>query len=410
MPVVIDISSPCRTSSRAAYRRLAGGFRVVTIGAYFAISFAAIAADPAITVSAKQRYPWNGLVDLQFTITGTSGTKYDTSFTAKDLVGGTNIAMRTIRKSNGAAANVAKEQLLPGTYNWVWDAAADLPEDWNCARMTVTGKAVEPTHLYMVINLSSGSSSSSYPVSYLDAVPSGGWTDTYKTTRLVLRRCEAGTFKMQGSQNVTLTKPFYIGVFETTKKQWSLVTGETTQDWDMTYPALPRYHAIRGSTNGAKWPASSTVDASSFLGKLRTRTNNNFDLSTEAQWEYACRAGTTTTYYWGNSLDGNYCWYYGNAPLYGNSKWYSPVGGKKANAWVLYDMSGNSDELCLDWYGTLTYGTDPKGPSSGTDRVTRGGSCNSGDPTHGHPTSELTCSGRVALSYGGFRIALTLSN
>ena len=113
--------------------------KVLLAVAALGVSLAVLAADPAITVSAKQRYPWNGLVDLQFTITGTSGTKYDTSFTAKDMVGGTNIAMRTIRKSNGVAANATKEQLLPGNYKWVWDAAADLPKNWNCARMTVIG-------------------------------------------------------------------------------------------------------------------------------------------------------------------------------------------------------------------------------------------------------------------------------
>ncbi len=104
---------------------------------FFALALAAFAADPTITVSAQQRYPWNGLVDLNFTITGTSGTKYDTSFTAKDMVGNTNIAMRTIRKPDGSAANVTKEQLLPGTYNWVWDAAADLPKNWKCDRILI---------------------------------------------------------------------------------------------------------------------------------------------------------------------------------------------------------------------------------------------------------------------------------
>ena len=93
-------------------------------------------------INARQRYPWNGLVDLNFTITGTSGTKYDTSFTAKDMVGNTNIAMRTIRKADGTSA-AATEQLLPGTYNWVWDAAADLPKDFKCDRVTVTGTAEE---------------------------------------------------------------------------------------------------------------------------------------------------------------------------------------------------------------------------------------------------------------------------
>lgn len=101
---------------------------------------AALAADPGITVSARQRYPWNGLVDLHFTITGDAGTKYDTSFTAKDMVGNTNIAMRTIRKSNGVAAK-ATEQLLPGNYKWVWDTVADLPKGFKCNRVRVAGTA-----------------------------------------------------------------------------------------------------------------------------------------------------------------------------------------------------------------------------------------------------------------------------
>ena len=78
---------------------------LVTVCSFFALALTSFAADPTITVSAQQRYPWNGLVDVHFTITGTTGTKYDTSFTAKDMVGNTNIAMKTIRKSNGAAAD-----------------------------------------------------------------------------------------------------------------------------------------------------------------------------------------------------------------------------------------------------------------------------------------------------------------
>ena len=111
---------------------------VVAIIALVSLStLTTLAADPAITVSARQRYPWNGLVDVHFTITGDAGTKYDTSFTAKDKVGNTNITMRTLRKADGTVANVAKEQLLPGIYNWVWDAAADLPKDFKCDRISI---------------------------------------------------------------------------------------------------------------------------------------------------------------------------------------------------------------------------------------------------------------------------------
>ena len=69
---------------------------IVSVVLLFGVAVSAVAAEPGITVEARQRYPWNGLVDLKFTITGESGTKYDTSFVAKDMVGGTNIAMKTI--------------------------------------------------------------------------------------------------------------------------------------------------------------------------------------------------------------------------------------------------------------------------------------------------------------------------
>ena len=101
---------------------------IISLVLLFGVAVSAVAAEPGITVEARQRYPWNGLVDLKFSITGESGTKYDTSFTAKDMVGGTNIAMKTIRKSDGTSAT-AVEQLLPGSYNWVWDAPADLQVD-----------------------------------------------------------------------------------------------------------------------------------------------------------------------------------------------------------------------------------------------------------------------------------------
>ena len=369
----------------------------------FALALTSFAADPAITVSAQQRYPWNGLVDLRFTVTGESGTKYATSFTAKDMVGNTNIAMRTIRKADGTAA-AAKEQLLPGTYSWVWDAAADLPKDFKCDRVTVTGTANKFNPLYMVIDLSGGANASSYLVSYLDAVPSGGWSDTYKITKLVLRRIEPGSFKMGGSYNVILTKPFYCGVFEVTQKQYSLVMGTNPSYYkgDMLPVEYVSYNVIRGSSNGAKWPSSSSVDSTSFMGKLRVRTGRNFDLPTEAQWEYACRAGTTTTYYWGNSMNGNYAWYTGNSGLKT-----CVVGTKKANAWGLYDMSGNVYEWCLDWSGTLSGGTDPKGPTSGQWRVNRGGcwttyedACTS---SYRHDNSPDSIS-----YYNGFRVCLIL--
>ena len=230
--------------------------------------------------------------------------------------------------------------------------------------------------------------------------------DEYKTTKLVMKRIEAGTFQMQNSQNVTLTKPFYMGLFEVTQKQYQLVTGSNPSRFSGDKLPVERvsYNAIRGSSNGANWPASNAVDSSSFLGKLRARTGLDFDLPTEAQWEYACRAGTTTTYSYGNSANGNYMWYGDNS-----SSQTHEVGTKLPNPWGLYDMHGNVLEWCLDWYGTLSYGTDPKGSSSGSHRVIRGGSwsilasiCASSDRSSSDPLSE---SNNV-----GFRLSRALSN
>lgn len=396
--------------------------------------WASFADTPAITsVSAQQRYPWNGLVDLQFTITGTSGTKYDTSFTAKDMAGGTNITMATVRKTDGTAANVATEQLLPGTYHWVWDAAADLPDGWKCDRVTVTGTTKEHKYLYMVIDLSSGSSSSSYPVSYLDSVPSGGWIGSYKTTKLVLRRIEAGTFTMgspsgeygryseEVQHKVTLTKDFYIGVYEITQKQYALITGMTpcgssSYGKGDSYPVhYVSYNDLRGADKGSRWPTSDVVDANSFIGVLRTRTGiSSFDLPTEAQWEYACRSGTTGTYA-GTGDIATMAWYSGNAG--GKSH---PVGEKTQNQWGLYDMHGNVQEWTRDWFNnrvTSAAVIDPAPDSSYAEgcRVRRGGSwydkascCRSADRQHNSVADAWNSYPNHTTKALGFRVSMTL--
>jgi hypothetical protein len=225
--------------------------------------------------------------------------------------------------------------------------------------------------LYCVIDLSAGVNAASYPVTYLSDVPAGGWTDEYKTTKLVLRRIEPGSFKMGGSYDVTITKAFYCGVFEVTQKQYELVTGsKPSKRSGNTLPVEQvSWNMIRGNSDTYNWPTVKTVDPNSFIGRLQARTGLNLDIPTEAQWEYACRAGTTTTYYWGDSMDGAYAWYSSNA-----SSTTHVVGTRTSNAWGLYDMSGNAWEWCLDWRGDLVTAENPEGASSGTARVLRGGS------------------------------------
>ena len=229
---------------------------------------------------------------------------------------------------------------------------------------------------YLVVDLSAGTGAKAFPISYLPDIPAGGWTDEYKMTKLVLRRIEPGTFVMGGQYQTTLTKPFYIGIFEVTQKQYELVMGVNPSKFTGGKRPVENvsYSMVRGTTIGSNWPTSSAVDSDSLVGKLRTRTHLDFDLPTEAQWEYACRAGTTSKYYYGDSANGNYMWYDSNS-----SSQTHEVGTTQPNGWGLYDMHGNVWEWCLDWYGTLSDGIDPKGAfqdehSVEPYRVVRGGS------------------------------------
>ena len=167
---------------------------------------------------------------------------------------------------------------------------------------------------------------------------------------------EKGRSADETQHEVTLTKPFYMGKYEVTQEQWEAVMGKNP-----------------GNTKGAKLPVTvvSWEDCQEFIKKLNAKTNGGYRLPTEAEWEYACRAGTSTAYSVGDSLtnsDANY-----GEGAAGSIK---SVGSYKSNAFGLYDMHGNVWEWCEDWMADYPAGalTDPKGPGTGTSRVLRGGS------------------------------------
>ena len=168
---------------------------------------------------------------------------------------------------------------------------------------------------------------------------------------------------------VTIGHGFYLGRYEVTQGQWEGVMG--TRPW----AGLPNVQ------EGTDFPAVyvSWRDAQAFIGKLNVAAGDSlYRLPTEAEWEYACRAGTMTLWSCGSeeSQLPNYAWYW---PWTGNAAATSPqkVGGKRPNPWGLYDMHGNVREWVYDWYEDGYYSgfanLDPKGPDTGTERAVRGG-------------------------------------
>ena len=268
--------------------------------------------------------------------------------------------------------------------------------------------ASEDDNLYVVVDLSGGPDAESYPVRYSSIGPDLS-DDTCRTTELWLRRIPAGTFIMGSPEDevgrdsydmkqheVTLTQDYYIGVFECTQKQWELVMGSNQSECkgDCRPVESVSYKRLRGSGEqaGAGWPTyGHAVDSTSFMGILRAKTGLTFDLPTEAQWEYACRAGTTTALNSGKNLtstssDANMDevgrYYFNQTDGKGGyTSEHTKVGSYRPNAWGLYDMHGNVWERCLDWFGgsptSEANETDPVGPTSGLSRMFRGGGWNS---------------------------------
>ena len=185
---------------------------------------------------------------------------------------------------------------------------------------------------------------------------------------------EAGTFMMGSPSSeldrhsseiqhqVTITNDYYIGKYEVTQAHWQSVMGNNPSYFSGN-PDRP--------VENVSWN-----DCQTFINNLNQMGQGVFRLPTEAEWELACRAGTSTRFYWGDDLDESqitgYAWYVGNN-IPSETK---DVGIKIYNPSELYDMSGNVWEWCYDWYGTYPTSprTNPFGPYTGTTRVYRGGS------------------------------------
>lgn len=361
---------------------------LVVRGIAFTLSFTTVFAATVSDVTARQRYPWNGMVDIDYTITGA-----DTEDTA--------IAVKVADTDTGKVYTPTNFLEVPptvaGRHRITWSTEAD-GLNLIASNVTVTvsllkyDAAAITNDLFYVIDLSGGPNATRWPVSCLAAVPKGGWTDEYKTTKLVLRRIEKGNISginngvSDAVSSITIDKPYYIGVFEVTSAQYALMKGGSG---DARPQGIVSYDTLRGTSAGALYPDSTAVDATSVIGILRTKTGlTTLDLPTEAQWEYACRAGTTSDYNNGGSTEADLATlgrYSGNQNdgRGGFSGGTTTVGSYAPNRWGLYDMHGNVQEWCLEWY------------RQGSFRALRGGSyrpvlggCRSGERSGWGPSND----------------------
>jgi len=220
-------------------------------------------------------------------------------------------------------------------------------------------------------------------------------------------------FKDEALHPVRISRPFYMGACEVTQEQYQRVMG-----------ANPSYFSKSGRAgsvnNGFPVERVTWEDAVEFCRRLselpeEKAAGRKYRLPTEAQWEYACRAGTTTAFHFGVSCNGRQANCDGSLPFMTPEKGpnlasTTRVGSYRPNAWGLFDMHGNVSEWCGDWYDADYYAgsptQDPKGPKTGRHRVIRGGcwcdravSCRSADRDRTRPDNRTDKT--------GFRVVVT---
>jgi formylglycine-generating enzyme required for sulfatase activity len=218
---------------------------------------------------------------------------------------------------------------------------------------------------------------------------------------------KADYFKQEYPQHrVRITKPFYMGQNPVTQAEYEQVMGRNPSWFTAVGRGKDKVAGL--DTNAFPVEQVSWEAANEFCRRLSEKEGKRYRLPTEAQWEYACRAGSTTTYCCGDigSELGEYAWYCDNS---GDTT--HPVGQKKPNAWGLYDMHGNVFQWCSDWFGPDYYNVspaeDPKGAEPGQERVARGGG-------FGWVPGSLRSAGRLRLTpdarqkYAGFRVVFEI--
>ena len=414
------------------------------------------AASVTIT-GATAHDPWDGKVDVAYTVADREGE--DCDYQVKFAFGG--VTAMSFAEWAWCDLPVAN-----GSHTVTWDARADGVETpvltsptAEIVNETVTAAAAD----YMIIDVSSGKDSTAYPVRYAKAA--AGVTTAqfnkpaYKLDRIAFKKVKVGdflttdagapyTFKMgegtvaTGSKwhPVRLTKDYFLGIFEVTQRQYEDVTGANPSAWKAKETALESIQAeITDYTMhpvGQVYYDLLAAEGTGIFPRLTARAQKggvavgSIGAPTEAQWEYACRAGCENKYHWGadtetaegelvedrygwNNLNGN--------PNAGTGRTTHGVGELLPNAWGFYDMTGNIYEYCSDFHGNYASTSssvpeeNPTGAASGANRVIRGGASSFQriEMASGYRRAQSTSS--AGSGYGGFwapmmggRLAMTV--
>ena len=409
-------------------------------------------------VTARQRWPWNNLVDIGFTLSGveSSETLYRIDVKASyDGMAGEAIAAKSLVSEPLVKGN--------GAHTIVWDMGRDLPGlvTSNLAVTVLASPLAPAENVYMVLDLTQGPEATAFPVRYSLTGPdlSG---DVCRTSEMWLKLCPAGTFTMgtDSSQtvnaqrlpahSVSLTKPFYLGIFEVTQEQYYRINGEwpsyyTNETCRATRPVENVKYDENIRPAGQWYDGTIRGYESRFMARLRALTGRAYDLPTEAQWEYACRAGTTGLYYdprFSEATIQKYCRAINGSVTIGAgiaadrnddaTKGTAKVGSYDPNPWGFYDMYGNVAEICGDGnpYSSgcdnsclnafaeyIAAGgefVDPRSPIPGTTPSPASGyAARGGSHTESWPSSHMTSASRLfrydsgAGRGYGFRVCLT---
>ena len=383
-------------------------------------AFSARAEGVVGEVTAQQLFPFERTVVVNYTLESDENEEFTIDFFCTPDNGSTFYKL----SEYGTLSGEGTEGTVSGNgkHKTYWTPGPDFDEIGSESMMVkVVAEVVPPPpKTFMTIDLTDGS------VSYSPEEPTGGWTEEYKTTKLALKRIEAGTFYMGTptdavsphrdsrdcvKHEVTLTKAFYVGVFEVTQKQYQLITGTDPSNFkgDNRPVESISYNTITGEGG--------------FFALLNERTGLTFGLPTEAQWEYACRAGTDTDLNDGENLTnggtedlkmnevGRY--QYNNTFPQGGYQYYNShtvVGLYRPNAWGLYDMHGNVCEYCRDFispYNGTEPVTDQVGQTSSNYLTVRGGYFSSNpidcrSASRSFPTKVSTANSR------GFRVFMQI--